>query len=101
MGPRQRHGFDFEDKIISKYSLIKSKNYTSKYDAYTITGIPVQIKCIKFKSSIDFGDFRRNQTHLIPFILIVGFWKYKKDNIIKPTIARIINTHLQTKKCDK
>ena len=31
---RQNHGFIYEDYICEKYNLLKSKNYTSEYDAY-------------------------------------------------------------------
>lgn len=71
---RQVHGFVYEDIIICKYQLIKQKKYTAKFDAYFFD-IPVQIKFIKWGSSIDMGSFWRNKTIKEDFILIVGFWK--------------------------
>lgn len=63
MVARQNHGFIFEQYIITKYNLIKSKN-GSIYDAYYF-GIPVQIKCIKYKSSIELSDYFRNKNKKI------------------------------------
>ena len=82
MNCRQSHGFIYEAKIIHKYDLIKSLTHTSKYDAYTKDGIPVQIKCIKNRTSVSFGDFQRNQNHKSPFILVVGFWQSSKSCIV-------------------
>lgn len=87
---RQRHGLDYEKLIIQKYCLLKSDNYTSKYDAY-YKDIPVQIKCIKQGSSIELGDFQRNQLNNKDFILIIGFWKNDKKNIIKEHCLSIDN----------
>lgn len=86
---RQMHGFLYESKIIQKYSLVKSRCHTSKYDAYTKDGIPVQIKCIKNRTSISFGDFQRNQNHSAPFILIIGFWQSSNCDIIKEHVLLI------------
>lgn len=86
---RQMHGFRYESKIIQKYGLVKSKLYTSKYDAYTKDGTPVQIKCVKNRTSISFGDFQRNQNHSVPFILIIGFWQSSNCDIIKEHVLMI------------
>lgn len=80
---RQIHGFIYEKNIVNRMNFVKSKIYNSKYDAYTQNQTPVQIKCIKHNSSIDLGDFKRNQHHTLDFILIVGLWKEKKTNIIE------------------
>jgi hypothetical protein len=71
---RQLHGFEFEDYIITKFGLTKSKSYTSEYDAYE-KGVPVSIKYIKEKGSIDLGDYFRNANKKQDFIMYVGFWK--------------------------
>lgn len=89
---RQKHGFEYENLIIKKYNMLKINKYTHKYDAYyKFKGrvIPVQIKCIKYGSSIELGDYRRNKHKKENFILFVGFWKENKDNIIKETILFI------------
>ena len=72
---RQRHGFDFEQHIIDKYSLVKAADYTSTFDAYAPqTHIPVSIKCIKDGAEICLGDFFRQQNIPPDFYLIVGFY---------------------------
>jgi hypothetical protein len=86
---RQGHGFDYENKVILKYGLKKSNNYTSVYDAYTKLNIPVQIKCIKNKCAVEMGDYLRNKNKKEDFILIVGFWDGQKDNIINEVILYI------------
>jgi len=85
---RQKHGFEYESHIISKYNLKSSDSYTSKYDAY-YNNIPIQIKCIKYGSSIELGDWRRNKNKTEDFILIIGFWQTEKDNIIREEIFYI------------
>ena len=80
--PRQHHGFMYEKKIINQYNLIPTNTYTHKFDAYTKTKIPVQIKCIKFGSEICLGSLLNNQTISDDFILHIGFWKSNKFNII-------------------
>jgi len=88
---RQKHGFEYEDIIIKKYNLIKDEKYTSENDAYLRWKfvinkeekwclIPVQIKFIKWKNSIDLGDFSRH-TKRKSFILHIGFWKDCPDQI--------------------
>ena len=82
MGERQKHGFEYENIIMSNNNIIKEDNYTSKWDAYE-NKIPVSVKCIGYKSSIDFGDFRRQTQVDEDFILYVGFWKTEKNNIVE------------------
>jgi len=80
---RQIHGFNYENKIIEKYGFTKSKSYTDKDDCYMVDGIPIQIKCIRHNGSIDLGDYFRNKSKQKDFILIIGFWKNNKSNIIE------------------
>jgi hypothetical protein len=83
---RQIHGFEYERFKISENNLIKDINYTSKWDTFEMyNGVktPVSIKCIGINSSIDFGDFKRQSEITNDFILYVGFWKGKKDNIVE------------------
>lgn len=86
---RQIHGFLYESRVVSKYKLIKCENYTSEYDAYTLSGIPVQIKYRKWNSSVFFGDFKRNMLKEKDFILIVGTWKENNSNEISEDIYYI------------
>lgn len=79
---RQIHGFLYEKNIIDMYNLHKSDNYTSKFDAFE-GNIPVSIKCIKKKGSIDFGDMIRQYNIESDFILYIGFWENTKDNIVE------------------
>ena len=86
MGERQKHGFDYEYSVMSRNNLIKEGHYTSKWDTYEMyNGVktPVSVKCIKNGSSIDFGDFKRQSEVNEDFILYVGFWSGKKDNIVE------------------
>jgi hypothetical protein len=86
MAERQKHGFDFQDYIINKYSLTEYKgidHYTHQWDAY-YNEIPVSIKHIKYKSEIDLADFFRNSKINKDFIMIVGFYKnnnFEEDDI--------------------
>lgn len=80
---KQKHGFDFENFVIKKFNLIKEIKYTAEYDAYTQDNIPVQIKLEKEGSDIELADIFRNYQKSSNFILIVGFWLGRKDNIIK------------------
>ena len=86
MAERQRHGFEYEYMKINENNLIKEENYTAKWDTFEIYNdvkTPVSVKCIGFNSSIDFGDFKRQTEVDKDFILYVGFWKGKKDNIVE------------------
>jgi hypothetical protein len=85
---RQNHGFLYEASIILKYKLIKCQNHTSKYDAHTLSNIPVQIKCRKNKSPIYLGDYSRNFNTYQDFILIIGTWEFDKK-VIKEEIFYI------------
>jgi len=87
MPERQAHGFDYEKLIVKKYNLFPSQD--TQFDAETANGTPVQIKCIKQNSSIDLGDYYRNKTKKKDFILIIGFWKGQKNNIVKEHIIHV------------
>ena len=88
MGERQKHGFIFEEYIISTYGIEKSDNYTSKWDG-VLNSIPVSIKTEKLGSDIELADFRRNALNEETFYLFVGFWEGTKDNIVKTEILLI------------
>jgi hypothetical protein len=86
MNERQEHGFLYEKKIIIENQLITTKNYTAKWDTFELYNddlFPVSVKCIGSKSSIDFGDIKRQSKIDADFILYVGFWKTNKDNIVE------------------
>lgn len=86
---RQIHGFLYEKYIIKKYNLVKTKEYISKYDAFTRCFIPVQIKLRKEKSPICLGSFERQMSNKVDFILIIGTWKFTKCNIVDEEIYYI------------
>lgn len=71
---RQKHGFIYQDNFINRYNLLEQKGYTAEYDA-TYKNIPVQIKCSKYGSSLELGDYRRNKDKNKDFILAIGLWK--------------------------
>lgn len=71
---RQKHGFVYQSRVIHKYNLLEQKGYTAEYDA-TYHNIPVQIKCSKFGSSLELGDYQRNKNKNKDFILAIGLWK--------------------------
>jgi hypothetical protein len=84
MAERQKHGFNYQSMVIIKESLIEDENYTAKWDAYNPNiNKPASIKCIGVSGSVDFGDFKRQTEVDSDFILYVGFWKGKKDNIVE------------------
>ena len=91
MGERQIHGFIFEEEIIKKYNIVKSNNYTDKWDGY-LNGIPVSIKCEKNGSTIEMADYFRNSQNTEDFYLIVGFWEGKNKNIVDTKILILMKS---------
>lgn len=85
---RQRHGFEYECRKLDEFGLVKCKNYISEYDAL-MGNICVQIKCIKYGCAIELGDYFRNKRKNQDFILIIGFWKGTKSNIVEEAIYYI------------
>jgi hypothetical protein len=84
MAERQAHGFNYQKKIVEREILTESVGYTDKWDAYNSNlKRNVSIKCISKKGSIDFGDFKRQTMVDEDFILYVGFWQSKKDNVVE------------------
>jgi hypothetical protein len=104
MTERQLHGFLYEERVVELKNLTPWSDYIKKYPSqnaedrtYTSTwdavdesihgknykGKPVQIKCIKHGGSVDLGDIFRNANKKENFLLIVGFWKNTKDNIVE------------------
>lgn len=84
-GERQAHGFKYEKKTLDKFGLTKCKNYISEYDALC-GNICIQIKCIKYGCAVELGDYFRNKNKNKDFILIIGFWKGDKSNIVEEVI---------------
>lgn len=90
---KQFHGFQYEQKVIERFNLQKAKNYTSPYDAQHKSH-NIQVKCMQYGSSIEFGDYLRNKQKTTNFILIVGFWKHEKDNIVQEHIFNVNSAKL-------
>jgi hypothetical protein len=84
---RQQHGFDYEQSVIKRFGL-KNTSYTSEYDAIC-SDVYIQIKCIKYGSAIEMGSYKRNKNKCHNFMLIVGFWKDTRDNIIREDIYEV------------
>lgn len=78
---RQAHGFNFEDFIINKYNIIKSEEYTAKWDGFLPCGIPVSIKHIKKGNAIDLADLFRQASIIEDFVLIVGYYDGLEEDI--------------------
>jgi hypothetical protein len=77
----QSHGNQFEQLV---WNHLFQRNYTDKWDipgeANLINpGIPISVKCIKWKNSIYLGDALRQRQIDHPFELIVGFYQEKDD----------------------
>lgn len=70
---RQKHGFDFQTRILQEIKAIETTNYTDKWDGY-IGSLPISVKCIKKDSSIDMADVFRNSKIDHDFLLIIGFY---------------------------
>jgi len=63
---KQEKECDYEKKIICRFNLTKYKDYTAEYDAFGIYiyksfVINYSIKCIKYGTSVELGDYRRNK----------------------------------------
>lgn len=92
---RQKHGFLYEQNKIREFDILKNGNYTDKWDGNILNindkmyNLPISIKCIQKGGSVDFGDFFRQSDIDEDFILIIGFWEGKKDNIIEEYIIKI------------
>lgn len=88
MSERQGHGFKYERYIINKHNLTPTDSYTHSYDAY-YGEIPVSIKTKKLNCNVEMADIFRNASIKEDFILIVGFWSGRKDNIVEEHILYI------------
>lgn len=95
---RQAHGFSYQAEKIKQYNLSeidpytgKKLTYTDKWDAY-YGNIPVQIKDKKKGGNIELADMFRQSETTENFILIVGFWKQNKTNIVEEHILYINGT---------
>lgn len=80
---RQSHGLAYEDQIIERHGLLKSKSYTATFDAFNPrTNRPVSIKTKKIRSKIELGSWAKRR-HDIDFEFCIGFWDREKNNIIR------------------
>jgi len=87
---RQSHGFEYERSVIDRFQLTKYDDYTSKFDAFSPEhNLEVSIKCIKQGGGISFGDIFRCSEIKEDFLLIIGFWKGTKSNIVEEYVLRM------------
>lgn len=89
MPERQYGGFNYQKKVIEKFSLTSDENYTGHWDAYTSNGIPVSIKHEKNRTDVEMADFFRQMNVQEDFYLICGFWEEDKNNIVDEKILYI------------
>lgn len=86
LAERQKHGFIYENYIAKKHSLIITEDYSANWDSYEMVDnkkIPVSIKCLQKNSGIELGDFIRQTKISEDFIMYIGFWDGKTDNIVE------------------
>lgn len=86
MAERQRHGFDYQNKILETFNIQGTENYMDKWDGHENHNdiiVPGSIKCSKLFGEIGLGDIRRISQINEDFILYSGHWKDRKDNIVE------------------
>lgn len=76
---RQIFGFNYQSNFIKKNHLTEDKNYTGKYDAYSKSGLPIQIKTFKNKGELMMADPFRYLAIENDFILVIA----NRDNYNK------------------
>lgn len=79
---RQKHGFLYEEKVISEHNLIACQNSTAKWDAFTNQNVPVSIKTHR-NNCIELGSWLRQSQIDTDFYLMIGFW----DDPISKTVT--------------
>ena len=80
---KQKHGFEYQNKMCEEHSLVSDPKYTGMWDAYKPDGTPCVIKTFKHGSELPLSDLFSNTKRNTDFYLIYGVWKGKKSNIIK------------------
>lgn len=94
------NGFNFEEIIIERHSLVPSDNYSHKWDAFTKGGVPVSIKTIGKNHEIGFGSIFRQADISEPyFYLIVGIW-HESPNYVEEVYAVKVKTEMWNKMFD-
>lgn len=89
---RQAHGFHYQNEVIRRLNLREIPRYTAEYDA-ECQGTPVQIKCMKWGTGIQLGDYLRNKNKKHDFLMIVGFWDESKYSIAHEEVRYITCNH--------
>jgi hypothetical protein len=64
-------------------NLAKNDSYIGKFDALDENQVKFQIKSVKKGSEICLGDIFRNSEINDDFVLVIGFWKDNKNNIVE------------------
>jgi transposase-like protein len=78
----QSHGHRFEQMV---WNHLFQRGYTDKWDIpgqanLVHPGVPISVKCIKWKSSITLGDALRQRVIDQPFEMVVAFYEEKEDS---------------------
>lgn len=69
---RQQHGFEFEAKIASSLPGFKLAKPGQLFDGFLANGIPVSIKTRAAGKQVCLGDYRRQASIKLNFVMIVG-----------------------------
>lgn len=86
---RQKHGFEYQRRVIEKYNLFEDKNYTGVWDAFDLHGMPYIIKTFKKGTEIPLSDLFNNQSRDRDFYLVYGIWSKDTTNIIEEKVIEI------------
>lgn len=78
----QSHGFQFEQRV---WNHLFQRGYTDEWDIpgaanLVNPGVPISVKCIKWKNSIYLGDAIAQRRIDHPFEMIVGFYREIPDS---------------------
>ncbi len=79
---RQIHGFIYEDKI-KKRNKLSNGSYTDKWDLFGLDNKKWVVKTFKKGSELPLSDIFINSQRDEDFILQIGIWENKKDNIVE------------------
>ena len=85
---RQKHGFEYENKIKEKYNLFE-RSYTDMWDLNDINDKKWVIKTFKKGSELPLSDIFVNSKRDEDFYLQIGIWENSKKNITKEILIYV------------
>lgn len=95
MAERQKHGFEYQNKVCETHGLFADTNYTGIWDAFSKENKPAVIKNFKDKSEIPLADIFINSKRDQDFIMYLGIWQKDKKNIIKEYVVDVDHKKFQ------